>query len=187
MIRVQPSRRDLRQVFPPAHSRARAISAGAWVLAAPIAASASEGGLVLVPEPGLLLTLIAFFVVLIFPVNALLFKPLLRVLDERDARITGTRAKAAKLQGNAAELLAQYERQVAETKEASEQERRGLLEEVRAEAQRETAAARSEGESRIEQARREVAESLDGARDILRAQSQELAREAAAQVLGRAV
>jgi F-type H+-transporting ATPase subunit b len=171
-------------MFPP--SRAR-IAAGSLVLVAPIAASAAEGGLVLVPQPGLLLTLIAFFVVLIFPVNALVFKPLLRVLDERDARITGTRAKAAKLQGNAAELLAQYEREVAETKDEAERARRGLLEEVRAEVQRETAAARSEAEGRIEQARRDVNESLDGARDSMRAQSQELAREAAARVLGRAI
>jgi F-type H+-transporting ATPase subunit b len=171
-------------VLPPTRTH---LFAGLLVLTAPLAASAAEGGLVLVPEPGLLLTLIAFFVALIFPVNAFVFKPLLRVLDERNERITGTRAKAAKLQGNAAELLAQYERQVVETKEASERDRRSLLEEVRAEAQRETAAARSEAEGRIEQARREVNESLDGARDSLRAQSQELAREAAAQVLGRAV
>lgn len=160
---------------------------GAAAFATPFAASAAEGGLVLVPEPTLLLTLIAFFVVLIFPVNALVFRPLLRVLDERDERITGTRAKAAKLEGNAAELLARYESQVEETKEESERARRSLLEEVRAEAQRETAAARSEAETRIEQARRDVAASLDGARDTLRSQSQDLAREAAAQVLGRTV
>jgi F-type H+-transporting ATPase subunit b len=168
--------------------RMRVVSAGALALASPVAAAAaSEGGLVLVPDPLLLLALIIFFIVLIFPVNALVFKPLLRVLDERDQRITGTRGKAAKLEGNAAELLARYEREIAETKDGSERERRSMLEEVRAEAQRETAAARGDAESRIEQARREVTESLDGARTVLRNQSQDLAREAAAQVLGRAL
>jgi F-type H+-transporting ATPase subunit b len=164
------------------------VSFALLVAAAPLAAAASsEGGLVLVPDPPLLLALIALFVALIAPVNALVFKPLLRVLDEREERIAGTRSHAAKLEGKAEELLARYERSVAETRETSERERRTLLEEVRAEAQRETAAARGEAESRIEASRREVAVALESARETLRGQSADLAREAAAQVLGRAL
>ena len=161
--------------------------AGVAAVAPRSAAAASEGGLVLVPDPTLLLLLIVLFVLMIFPVNALVFRPLLRVLDEREERIAGTRSRAAKLEGQAAELLARYGQSVAETRDESERERRSLLEEVRAEAQRQTAAARGEAESRIEQSRREVGEALESARQSLRSQSAELAREAAAQVLGRAL
>jgi F-type H+-transporting ATPase subunit b len=186
MKRAQPPRSD---ICPRRLPRLlwRPTAAGATTLVVPALAAASEGGLVLVPDPALLLALILLFVVLIFPVNSLVFRPLLRVLDEREERIAGTRSRAAKLEGEAADLLARYERSVAETRDESERGRRALLEEVRAEAQRETAAARGEAESRIEQARREVADSLEGARATLRAQSQDLAREAAAQVLGRAL
>jgi len=188
MKRVQPPRRE---AGPPAISRlergARAALVLGLAVALPVAASAAEGGLVLTPEPALLVALILLFVLLVAPVNALVFKPLLRVLDEREERIAGTRARAAKLEGDASELLARYERSVADTREESERARRALLEEVRAEAQRETAAARGEAESRIEQARREVADSLEGARATLRAEARELARQAAAQVLGRAL
>ena len=38
--------------------------------------------------------LIVLFVLLVFPVNKLLFHPIFRVLDERDARIEGARKRA---------------------------------------------------------------------------------------------
>lgn len=177
----------------------RAPSIGLLLLLA-LPASAAEGGLQLLPElPAPIadaigaptgwgtILLIAFFVFLLFPVNALLFEPLLRVLDQREERIAGTRARAEKLEREAAEILARYERTVAETRAESEQQRRGLLDQVRGEAQGETAAARREAEQRIEQARREVGEALESARSGLRGQAEELARQAASQVLGRAL
>jgi len=134
-----------------------------------------------------LIELVVLFCLLIAPVNALVFKPLLRVLEERGERITGTRAKAEKIERDAAAVLARYETSVRETRAESERTRRSLLEEVRGEAQRESAAARRDAEGRIERARSEVAASLDAARGTLRAEAQELARQAASQVLGRAL
>jgi F-type H+-transporting ATPase subunit b len=166
--------------------RRAAVCAG-LVLLTPALAAASEGGLVLVPEPRLLVTLIALFVLLIAPVNALVIKPLLRVLEERDARIAGTRSRAEKIEQDAAAILLRYETSVRATREESERTRRSLLEEVRDEAQRETAAARREAEGIIERARGEVAAALDAARGTLRAEAQDLARQAASQVLGRAL
>jgi F-type H+-transporting ATPase subunit b len=140
-----------------------------------------------VPDLRLLLALIAFFVLLIAPANALVFKPLLRVLDERDARIAGTRTKAERLEQEAAAILARYEQAVREAREEGERGRRSLLTEVRAEVQREIAAARREAEGRLESARGEIAASLDSARAALRGQAQDLASQAASQVLGRAL
>jgi F-type H+-transporting ATPase subunit b len=165
----------------------RAAACAGLALLGPAFAAASEDGLVLVPDPQLLVALILLFVLLIAPVNALVFKPLLRVLEERAARITGTRSRADKIEQDAAVILARYETSVRETREESERTRRSLLEEVRDEAQRETAAARRDAEGRIERARHEVAASLDTARGTLRAEAQELARQAASQVLGRAL
>ena len=165
----------------------RAAAWAAAVLFAPVAASAEEHGLVLLPELGRIVPLILMFVVLIPFSNALVLKPLLRVLDERDARIGGTRAKADRLEHEAAEILARYEHAVRETREQGERERRTLLTEVRGEAQRAIASARGDAETRLGSARGEITASLESARGSLRGQAQDLARQAASQVLGRAL
>jgi F0F1-type ATP synthase membrane subunit b/b' len=163
----------------------------AWtgaLLLTPVAAFAEEGhGLVLLPELGRIAPLILLFVVLIPFSNALVLKPLLRVLDERDSRIGGTRAKADRLEHEAAEILARYERAVRETRDEGERARRTLLTEVRSEAQREIASARSDAETRLTGARGEIGASLETARGSLRGQAEDLARQAASQVLGRAL
>ena len=165
----------------------RALIACLLCTASPSAVFAAEGGLVLTPQPDLLIALLVFFLLLVVPVHKVLFAPLLRVLDEREEKIAGTRARAEKLERNASETLARYQSSVRQTRDEAELERRATLEEVRREAQRETAAARSEAEGRIEAARTEVDTALESARGGLRAQAEELARQAASQVLGRAL
>jgi len=165
----------------------RAVAWTAALLLAPASAFAEGHGLVLLPEPLRIVPLIALFLVLIPFANALVLKPLLRVLDERDARIGGTRAKAERLEKEAGEILARYEHTVRETREEGERARRTLLTEVRSEAQREIASARSDAETRLDSARGEIAELLESARGSLRGQAEDLARQAASQVLGRAL
>lgn len=164
---------------------AGAIAAAAALPA--VARAASDEGLVLTPDPPLLLALILFFVALVLPVNRLVFKPLLRVLDLREERIAGARSKAEWLERQAADSLARYEQALRETRDEADGERRERLDQARAEVMRETGAARQEAEQRIEQARAEVGQALASARDALRSEARELARQAASQVLGRAL
>ena len=124
-------------------------------------ASASEGGIVLWPDPPLLLVMMALFALLLVPVNTMLFRPLLRALDLRIERTLGTRTRAAKLAASADEILARYEQAVRDV--------------------------RAEAEQEIERARREVAGALAAARARLRAEVEPLGREAASRVLGRVV
>jgi F-type H+-transporting ATPase subunit b len=184
----------------------RICRAAAWagpLLFAPLAASAEGHTLVLLPELPPFMSGVAksigapvgwnlVILLLLFPallpfVNAFVLKPLLRVLDEREARTAGTRAKAEKLEQDAAAILLRYEAAVRATREESERGRRTLLTEVRSETQREISAARGDAESRLESARGEITSALASARAGLRAEAQELARQAASQVLGRAL
>jgi len=151
------------------------------------AAHAAEGGLVLTPDWGMLFGLVALFVVLVFPLDVLLFRPLLRALEERDERITGTRAKAEKLERETQAVLLRYEAAIAEARAASETERRARLNQARTSMLETTSGARGEAERELERARGELATILDQARATLRGQAQELAREAASRVLGRAL
>jgi F-type H+-transporting ATPase subunit b len=165
----------------------RAVAWAALVLLAPLAASAEGHGLVLLPEVGRIVPLIVLFALLIVPANALVIKPLLRVLDEREARTAGMRTKAERLEQDAAAILLRYESAVRETREESERARRTLLTEVRSEVQREITSSRRAAEGQLEGARGEIASSLESARGALRGQAQELASQAASQVLGRAL
>jgi F-type H+-transporting ATPase subunit b len=159
------------------------------LIALPATALAEGGGhgLVLMPDPRMLVALMVLFVLLVAPANALVFKPLLRVLDEREARTAGTRAKAEKLEQEAAAILLRYETAVRDARDQGELSRRALLGEVRSEVQREVTGARRDAEGQLERARGEIDAALESARASLRGQAQELARQAASQVLGRAL
>jgi F-type H+-transporting ATPase subunit b len=159
------------------------VAAGLLLAAAP--ASAAEGGLVLTPDLPMLLTLIALFVALIFPVNRLLFQPIFAVLDAREDKIDGTRARAERLETQAEEVLQRYQGSVRETREAAEQERRSLLAGAKDAASEQLTGARGDAEREIEQARQEIQSALGSARTALRSDAEALAREASTRILGR--
>lgn len=161
---------------------AAGLAAG-LVLAAP--ALAAGGSIVLQPELGKLLALIALFALLVFPVNSLLFKPIFAALDARDQKIAGTRERAAKLAAEADELLTRYEGQVRQAREEAEHERRETLSQARSASLAEATAARGAAEGEIENARREISAEFEQARTGLRREAEQLAREAAGRVLGR--
>jgi F-type H+-transporting ATPase subunit b len=105
--------------------------------------------------------LIVVFLLLIFPVNHLIFRPIFRVLEARKDRIEGNRTRAAALSQQAEEVVARYERSLREVREDAEREMAG--------------------------AREEVTAALEQARAGLRAQAEELANEAAGRILGRPI
>lgn len=158
------------------------------VLLLALPAHAAEGGLNLLPDFTVTLpALILVFAVLVYPLNALLFGPIIKALDERDEKIAGTRARAEKLSQEAQAVLEQYEAAVREAREGAEGDRRGKLEEARGQMIETTSAARAAAEQRLDQARVELGSTLEGARATLRGEANQLARDAAAQVLGRAL
>jgi F0F1-type ATP synthase membrane subunit b/b' len=125
--------------------------AAGLVLAGP--ALAAGDTIVLQPELPKLLALIALFVLLVYPVNTLLFKPIFTALDARDEKIAGTRARAAKLAADADELLRHYEGQLRQARGEAELERRETLGQARSASLAEATAARSSAERDIEGSR----------------------------------
>lgn len=165
-----------------------AFASASWSLAAALLVASpaqAAGDLVLIPDPRLLVALLVLFGLLIVPVNLLVFKPIFRILDEREARTTGTRKRAEKLERDAQEILDRYQAALQAVREESEVARRSALEHARGESQTETARARADSERETEGARSRVAAEFEAARNALRAQSKDLARQAASRVLGR--
>jgi len=166
-----------------ARSSAAIVAATGALLATP--AFASEGGLVLTPSLPMLLTLIGLFVALIFPVNALLFRPIFAALDAREEKIAGTRARAEKLSEESEAVLQRVQSSMREARENAEQERRNHLTKAKGEASSQVAGARGEAERKIEQARGEIQAAVTASRSSLRSDAEALAREAGARILGR--
>lgn len=140
-----------------------------------------EGGI------GTLWVMLIGFVVLIFPLNALLFQPIFRALDARAARIEGAKARSAQLENEADQVLDRYESAVRGARIEAEAARQAQLGQAREEQAVLTAQARSAAEVEIDGARAELARSLEDARTTLRAAADDLATSAAEQVLGRAL
>jgi F-type H+-transporting ATPase subunit b len=149
-------------------------------------ASASE---TLELTPDLVVTGVLFvaFLVLILPLNHLIFRPLLRVMDEREERIAGARRRAERVQVQAQESLQRYEDAIREAYQEASAERRQKLDVARAELQSVTQQARQDAEQELVRARQELQGSLSQARDSLRASASELADLAAERILGRSL
>jgi len=167
-------------------STATAILALAFGLLGALPAHAAAESLEIFPDERIFY-LIALFVLMVFPVNKLLFHPIFRVLDERDARIEGARKRADEVGAQAEATLDRYRSAVRSAREEAEGGRRELLQQARREQADLTGSVRNEAEVEINRAREEVAGALVDARSRLREQAQELAREAAARVLGRSL
>ncbi len=158
------------------------LSAVVALLATP--AAAAEGSLQIFPDARILYLLV-LFVLLIAPVQKLLFAPLLKVLEDRRDRIDGAKGRAEQVAKEADAALARYDGAVRAAKEEAEVERRSQVESARGEQVEATTAVRSEAEQQLARARDEVQQSLAEARAGLRAHAEEVAREAASRVLGR--
>jgi F-type H+-transporting ATPase subunit b len=153
------------------------LAIAALSLAVPASAAAAEG-LNLFPRFELLALNIFVFTLLIYPVNRLLLQPLVRVLEQREERTLGALERAESTLGEASGLRGQFEERLREVRSEAAERRGQVLAQGEAEAQRALARARGEAGDALERVRSGVA---------ARADSSELAREAAAKLLGRAL
>jgi len=166
--------------------RSLAASVGMATFWAARPALAASGGIEILPDwTGLLPILLVLFALLIFPVNKLIFGPLFRVLDEREERIDGARAKAVQVDGEAEQVLSRYADSVAQARSEAASDVKTHLDTARADEKQETSGARAAADAEIERARGELNTALEEARRGLRPQAEALAREAAERVLGR--
>jgi F-type H+-transporting ATPase subunit b len=177
--------------------RKRTIVAALSLLAFAQSAAAAEGGLEIFPDlveivqtgasplGSRFVQLVVLFLLLIWPVNRLVITPLLHVLDERSARIEGTRKRAGEVGASADAALARYSAAVEEARKQAGELRKSALETARSDQVRILADARRAAEAEVAAARSGVAGALGKARATLRSETEALAREAAARVLGR--
>ena len=146
----------------------------------------AEGGVTVDLDLTLFVQL-GFFLVLLFVLKPTLFDPMMKLFEEREKRIEGTRHQATKEDERSAKALAKYEAILGKAQEAGASER----DRIRAEGLKREAdimtQVRAEVAATLERGRAEIAQESKTARELLHAEARGLGREAAARVLGREV
>ena len=149
--------------------------------------AAAAAGLNLFPRFELLALNIFVFTLLIYPVNKLMLQPLVRVLEQREARTLGALERAQSILADATVLRGEFEDRLREVRTRAAERRREVLAAGEAEVQQALERARGEAGESLDRVRTGVAAELQAARQTLRADASELAREAASKMLGRAL
>ena len=146
----------------------------------------AENSIQLVPD-GTLILHVLIILVMVYVLNATLFKPINRILEARERRTKGRLSEAQEILRSVSEKLANYERQLRQA--------RG---EAYAFSESERGAAMQERQKKLNEMRQKLAESIaqekeaiqqqaEAARGTLEIESRRLAREIGARVLSRPI
>lgn len=138
----------------------------------------------LVPD-GTLVVHIALIITMVFVLNRFLFRPIERILSEREARTHGRTGEARETIQRVKESLSRYERSLRQARS----EGYSLLEQQQLaandERQRKIAVVRKEVEEQIEQQKGEIRSQAEQARSTLRNEAERVAVSIRSQVLRR--
>ena len=130
--------------------------------------------------------LLLFFIVA-FIGSRLLFRPYLRMRDERTAGIEGARDEATRLSAEADARLAHYEKEIAAARTRAQDERRVMRTEAATRQRDATDKARADAARAFEDARSRVERETNAARQQLMPRARNVAEEIAGKLLGRKV
>lgn len=147
----------------------------------------AEGGSNIIKPNFSLVIILVLFVIFVFLMSRLLFKPIGRVLDERELLTEGATAEARAASRHYKSRLADYEasmrqaraesyRQLEERRALALEERNRLIEQVREQAAVD-----------IERAKEEIRQQTSQARAALEVESRQIAERISRTLLGRAV
>lgn len=125
------------------------------------------------------------FLIALFALNQLLFKPVFRVLDERRAKTVDLRHQAQEKLGYQRALLDQYQARVKEERQAGYKLTDSTKAAAVSERQQRLSQARQEAERLVKQAKDDVEAEREAAKALLQRESIEIARLITTRVLQR--
>src|SRR5215475_3582798 len=147
----------------------------------------AEGGGNIISPDGSLVVVLLLFMLTVFILNRLLFRPVGRVLDERESRVRGDRNEARAATRNSERRLSEYESAIRQARADAyrriEQTRAGALEER----QKIVDEAKEKAARQIDGARGEVRKQVASAREQLGSEARQIADRISRALLGRNV
>lgn len=134
-----------------------------------------------------LLVQLVNFLLLMYLLNRLLFRPMLRVLEERSQRTEGRRKQAAQITSEGQALWDDYQKRLQAAKADADRTRTQVIRQAEAQRDRLLEDASAEADKAVAQVRARLRAESEDARKALRAQVGPLAAAVAQRILGRAV
>ena len=127
------------------------------------------------------------FLVLMFILNIFLYKPIRKVLAERQGRISEAKAKAEGVDQDVQEKMAEYEARLKAMKSGAADERAALMKEALSEEAAILEAARKEAGESLSAIKARIAKESADARTLLQEQAKALSVDICEKVLGRSL
>ena len=127
------------------------------------------------------------FLLLIFILNRILYRPLLGMLDRRKRQFADSEAEIKRLQEMVDQKMGAYEEKLRQAKAAAVEEKNEIIRRGAEEVKALNDAARSEIPALMEEFQTRLAGEVDTAKRILAGQSRKLSVEIAEKVLGRSL
>lgn len=146
----------------------------------------AENSIQLVPD-GTLFLHIAIILIMVFVLNATLFKPINRILEERERRTRGRTGEAQGILQRVEEKASQYEHTLREARAEGyrlmEQERAAAM----SERQAQLSVVREEINRSVTEQKQAIHEQMEEARAVLQTDARRLASEISAHILNRPI
>ena len=127
------------------------------------------------------------FLILLFILNQLLFKPILRIIDERKAKVNGAFDEVRRLEGSSEEKLKLYQEQIQTARIKALSQKEGIKVEGVEAARRLLDQVKEETDRVFLQAKERIEKESTIAREALRRQSEEMAVGIAEKLIGRSL
>ena len=134
-----------------------------------------------------ILVQMANFILLIFILNVLLYKPILNIIGKRKSQMEESDSEVKRLSQTVEQKLAEYENKVRLAKLEAMEQRNAIVKEGTDRAKGIIDAVRNEIPAMMEQFNAKMGKEVDAARAILRSQSQKISLDIAEKVLGRSI
>jgi F-type H+-transporting ATPase subunit b len=127
------------------------------------------------------------FLLLMLVLNFFLYKPVRKILAERDAEIIASKERTAAVDREVQEKMALYEMKLRQTKTAAYEEKTAAISKVREEESAIIEKARLEAAQSLATIQKQVARDAEEARGVLREQARSISLEICEKVLGRSL
>lgn len=134
-----------------------------------------------------LLIQLANFLLLMFLLNRILFRPMVRLLDERRERTEGRKKKAVETESQAQAIWDDYQKKIHDAKAEADRVRAQVVRKAEAEREKLLEGAAASAEKTVTQVRARVRAEAEDARKALREEAERLGAAAAERILGRAM
>ncbi len=141
----------------------------------------------LIDIDGTLFIQFGLFLIMAFLATQMLFKPYLRMREERHKGIQGAHEEAEKLDAQAAASKADYESRLTAARTRAYEEQRKIRAEATAHQREVTEKARAESAKAIEESRKKIHNQAEEARAELMPKAEALAKDIASKLLSREV